>query len=190
VKYICTILIVTMVVCATGAWVMASELSREEALMLIKSSLTEKNEIDFKKTYNRYGTVYTIGADKETITKYRILEEKGYVKIQPIGEGNEKEQSSRTYGIQFTEKASPYVTQPEKNSESPAFVTLAKVDNLDVIGVRKLNTKEFKAEVALGYRLTPFGEILLGRSVILQRKEDAYFEAQDNGWRVKFKINF
>jgi hypothetical protein len=77
-----------------------------------------------------------------------------------------------------------------EDSENKAYITLAKVDNIDVIGLKKLTPNEYKAEVSLGYRLTPFGEILLGRGIKVERKEDALFEAHDNGWRVKFKVNF
>ncbi|HBE45520.1 MAG TPA: hypothetical protein DDW17_08805 [Deltaproteobacteria bacterium] len=184
------LIIIYTVTCIITQGTTASELSREEALTLIKGSLMQTKDSDFIKTYTRQGLFYSIGSDKETIARYSILEQQGYVKINPPPDSKEKGQSLTTCGIQFTEKASPYISQPEKNSEHKAFVTLAKVDSLDVIGLRRLNEKEFKAEVALGYRLTPFGEILLGHGVILQRKEDAYFEAQDNGWRIKFKINF
>ena len=168
----------------------ADDLTEEEAKKLIQSVVKQEGKIESLERYQKYPNFYYIGSDEKTVEKYRKLEDAGYVKLRLVSGKDLEKGLNSAYVVEFTEKAIPYIVKPESGSEDRICINLAKIDSLDVTGVKRTAQKEYKAEVMLGYKVTPFGEVLLGRGVKLDRKEDASFEAQDNGWRVKFKINF
>jgi hypothetical protein len=171
-------------------YINANDLSRDEAIKMIREVIKNEQQTDFTKYYQKYGFLYNIGAEDGIINKYKELEQEGYVRIKPLPENKSSTDLKTTYGIQFTDKASPYMTKPKEGSEDRAYISLAKVESVEIKELKKVSPKEYKAEVSLGYRLTPFGEILLGKGMNFQRSQDAFFEPHDNGWRVKFKVNF
>jgi len=173
-----------------AAGISAADLTEEEAKKLIQGVVKHEDKIESLERYQQHGNFYYIGSDEKTVEKYRKLEEAGYVKLKLISGKDLEKGLDSAYAVEFTEKAAPFLVKPEGGSEDRIYINLAKIDNLDVTGVKRTAQKEYKAEVMLGYKVTPFGEVLLGRGVKLDRKEDASFEAQDDGWRVKFKINF
>ncbi len=167
-----------------------ADLSPDEAARLVREALEVGKDSEFIRQYERTGALYPVTGEKRALQGYRTLEKEGFLKLRPFKEETREGEQVEAFGIQFTEKADPYVRKSNGDSENRAYLSLARVENLDVTGIRPLNPREYKAEVHIGYRLTPFGEILLGRGVILERKQDAFFEAHDNGWRVKFKASF
>jgi len=183
---LCSILIFS----GLSAGVRAADLTEKEAKKLVQDVVKREGKMESLERYQKYPNFYYIGSDEKTIEKYRKLEEAGYVKLKLISGKDLEKGLDTAYAIEFTEKAAPYLVKPEGGSEDRVYIDLAKIDNLDVTGVKRTAQKEYRAEVMLGYKVTPFGEVLLGRGVKLDRKEDASFEAQDDGWRVKFKFNF
>lgn len=183
---LCSILIFSGFIARTSA----ADLTDEEAKKLIQGAVKHEDKVESLARYHQHGNFYYIGSDEKTVEKYRKLEEAGYVKLRLISGKDLEKCLDSAYAVEFTEKAAPFLIKPEDASEDRIYINLAKIDNLDVTGVRRTAQKEYKAEVMLGYKVTPFGEVLLGRGVRLDRKEDASFEAQDDGWRVRFKINF
>lgn len=166
-----------------------NDLTLPEAESLVRNALEEGNQAAITRQFRKEGSLYSIGSDAKIVSGFQNLEKEGYVKVVPLPSKETGEGEAEAWGIQFTEKAKPYVTE-KKNNGNEVFVTLGRVSNFDVRGIERTTRKEYKAEVSLGYRLTPFGEVLLGRGVRIERKEDAQFEAQDDGWRVKLRIDF
>jgi hypothetical protein len=182
-------LILTILLFSTN--VHSDELSLDEATTIMRQAVNKEGQESFTRHYQKYGFLYQIDNGNEVSEKYRALERAGYIRILP--DKSPSDSSKMTYGIQFTEKAAPYLTYLMKKDGDPenmAYVSLAKVDTVEVLRLKKTAPKEYKAEVVIGLRLTPFGEVLLGRGVKVERREDAVFEANDDGWRVKFKIHF
>lgn len=186
----CTTLCAVILLSGLSLAVCAQDLTEEEAKKLIQGVVKQEDRVESLERYPKNATFYYIGSDEKTIEKYRKLEEAGYVKLKLISGKDPGKGLDTAYAVEFTEKAAPYLSKPEGESGDRIYINLAKIDNLDVTGIKRTAQREYKAEVMLGYKATPFGEVLLGRGVRLDRKEDASFEAQDNGWRVKFKINF
>lgn len=189
-KIVYVVLCAVLMLSGFSAGVCAADLTGEEAKKLIQSVVKHEDKVESLQRYQKYTNFYYIGSDEKTVEKYRKLEEAGYVKLKLISGKDLEKGLDTAYAIEFTEKAAPYLVKPESGSEDKIYINLAKIDNLDVTGIRKTARKEYRADVMLGYKVTPFGEVLLGRGVKLDRKEDASFEAQDNGWRVKFKLHF
>ncbi|MCX7965906.1 MAG: hypothetical protein N2596_04705 [Syntrophorhabdaceae bacterium] len=119
--------------------------------------------------------------------KYKTLEEKGFVILKPLPNNGEQE---KRYGIIFTEKAEPYLIKKDDDTKDKALISIGKVERIDLTELKPVAQKEYKAEFLIGYRLTPFGEILLGRQMVFERKEDVLFEHRDGGWKIKFKTSF
>ena len=190
IKIVYIVLCSVLVFSGFSAGVRAADLTEEEAKKLIQGVVKHEGKVESLERYQKYPNFYYIGSDEKTVEKYRKLEEEGYVKLKLISGKDLEKGLDTAYAIEFTEKATPYLIKPEGGSEDRVYIDLAKINDLDVTGVKRTAQKEYKAEVMLGYKMTPFGEVLLGRGVKLDRKEDASFEAQDDGWRVKFKFNF
>lgn len=163
--------------------VKADELTETEAKDLI---IKEIIKASFTKELERYGLSNKINAQNDDEQRYMGLEDKGFLIIKEIsGVKGEK----GVYLLDFAEKAAPDIEKKD-DKEDESYLSLAKVKRFEVKDIKKISDSEFKAEVYVGYRLTPFGEILLGKGVEVERKEDALIKATDDGWRIKFKTNF
>ncbi|HOV90725.1 MAG TPA: hypothetical protein PKW07_08445 [Syntrophorhabdaceae bacterium] len=167
----------------------AQELTKEEATKLIIESLKNEKITDLTRYYTKNGSFYPLTWENDDINKYKILEEKGYILLKPITDTDATE-INKKYGIIFTEKAEPYLIKKDDETKDRALVSLGRTDKVDITVIKQVAPKEYKAEFLIGYRLTPFGEILLGKQMILERKEDAFFEHKDNGWKIRFKTSF
>ncbi|HOJ42812.1 MAG TPA: hypothetical protein PK800_01705 [Syntrophorhabdaceae bacterium] len=163
------------------------KLSREDATKMLIESLKDNKMVDLTRYYSKQDSIYTLMPENNDLEKYRTLEEKGFVMLKPIRDSGEKE---KTYGIVFTEKAEPYIIKKEDDSKDKALISIGKAEKIDITELKPVSSKEYKAEFLIGYRLTPFGEILLGKQTIFERKEDAFFEQRDGGWKIRFKTTF
>jgi hypothetical protein len=78
-----------------------------------------------------------------------------------------------------------------KDSEYRARIAVEKFEEIDKsYFTNREASKEYKTDVSLGYKLSPYTEILLGRGFLMERKVNSNFEPRDNGWRFGFKANF
>ncbi len=138
------------------------ELTKEEATKLLIESLKNEKIIDLTRYYTKNGSFYPLTPDKDDINKYKTLEERGYVLLKPIIDKDAPE-IDKKYGIIFTEKAEPYLIKKDDETKDKALVSLGRADKVDITVIKQVAPKEYKAEFLIGYRLTPFGEILLGK---------------------------
>jgi hypothetical protein len=171
-----------------GASVSAADLSPDQAETIVRETILKEGPASLTNRYERYGTLYRIDPQAFPLTKYQELEKEGYIKILP--DTTSSQASGAVYGIQFTEKAGPFITKTDVPSDDKVYIDLAKVDTVKIMALEKNQQNEYKADVSIGLRLTPFGEILLGRGVKIERNENVSFAPHDDGWRVKLKINF
>lgn len=186
-RYI-TVLIITILFIFTGI-VYAEELTREEATRLLIESLKDEKIINLTKYYTKHGLLYPLGPENGDLSRYKALEEKGYILLKPITDQNTTDENKK-YGIIFTEKAEPYLIKKDDETKDRALVSLGRADKVDITIIKQVEPKEYKAEFLIGYRLTPLGEILLGKQMIFEKKEDASFVYKDNGWKIRFKTSF
>ncbi len=88
----------------------------------------------------------------------------------------------------------PGKIEPSRNDNEAegkkAYFKFDRVVYPELAALRPVLPAEYKTELMLGYRLLPYGEILLGKGVLFQRTETSGFQAHDDGWRMKFSINF
>lgn len=170
----------------TGIILNAQELSKEEATRILLESLKNDNIVDLK-GYLKQEIFYTLKTENIDLNKYRTLQEKGFIILKPYAEIDKE---GKKYDIVFTEKAAPYIIKNDDETKDKALISIGRAERIDITELKPVASKEYKAEFLIGYRLTPFGEILMGKQFIFERKEDVFFEHRDGGWKIKFKTSF
>lgn len=186
-RYVAVVIII-LILFAGNAY--NQELSKEEATKILVESLKSGNIDNLTKYYQRQGILYTIKSENDDLNRYKALEEKGFILLKNLSDINKPADENKRYGIVFTEKAQPYLLNKDDETKDKALISLGKADSIEITGIKQVAPKEYKAEFLVGYRLTPFGEILLGKRMIFERKDDALFEHKDDGWKIKFKKSF
>ncbi|MCX8109886.1 MAG: hypothetical protein N3D15_01360 [Syntrophorhabdaceae bacterium] len=169
---------------------LTQELTKEEALKILTESLKSEKITDLTKYYQRNGILNTFKPENGDLNKYKALEEKGFILLKPLTDSNITTDGEKRYGITFTEKSEPYMIKKDDEIKDKALISLGKAEKIDITEIKPVAPKEYKAEFLIGYRLTPFGEILLGKRMIFEKKDDAFFEHRDDGWKIKFKTSF
>lgn len=166
------------------------ELTREEAVKILTESLKNEKITDLTRYYKRDGMLYTLNPENNDLNKYKALEEKGFILLKPLTDLNITNEGEKRYGIIFTEKSDPYMIKKDDETKDKALVSLGKAEKFEITEIKPVAPKEYKAEFLIGYRLTPIGEILLGKRMVFEKKDDAFFEHRDDGWKIKFKTSF
>jgi hypothetical protein len=92
--------------------------------------------------------------------------------------------------VRSTNITDSYLVGPLDPARQEGYVGYARVNRVEVTQLKKLSENEYKAEFMLGYAVGPFGSLLFGRELYLQRPQDALFDYRDNGWRIKFIKTF
>lgn len=135
-------------------------------------------------------------------TGYRLTnrtikpEKAGHVRLKPVAASKNNQGKSDTYTIVVEDEKDREVSGADKQAaqepdgEKPR-ITFEKADDLDRKGVSMQPSKGHKADVGLGLKVSESSELLMGRALILERREDAKnMDARDDGWRFRFKTNF
>lgn len=187
-------LVIVTAVFLSGSYLQAEGLSKEEVRRIQQRYLERRNLIKWTKNSQKVGMLRRIRFADREYRKDKELERKGLILVTELEKpfffkGLEPE-GKTAYGFQFTNKATPYLAESSGILGEKAYIELIERQSFEVVDFKKIASHETKADIMVGYKLTPYGEILLGRGIMVQRKEGALFEAQDEGWRVKIKINF
>lgn len=80
----------------------------------------------------------------------------------------------------------------KKDSDANAYLKFEKIEDHEKnnILIRKATEKDYKTEVSMGLKISPYSEIYLGRGFLVQQKDNFHVDPRDNGWRLKFKFDF
>lgn len=102
-------------------------------------------------------------------------------------------QGSKDINLPAAEKEAPSEAKKEDSADKP-YITL---NRLDSIGLDELNKtfpqayrKEYLAELALGFKLTPLVDLSVGKVQKFERSGDSPWGAHDDGWRIRLQKNF
>jgi hypothetical protein len=172
----------------------AQRLSREDVRRFLDVYLQRENPFNWSKKKSQYGLFQGIGFQILVMDRLKELDAKDSVIIKTpddpfVSQGFQKE-IRPAYGLQFSNKPSPFLLGPSRGLTDKVYIELNKIQNFDIVDFKKIAVNEYKADLFVGFKLTPFGDILLGRGIMVQRKDGAFFETYDEGWRVKLKIQF
>ncbi|HEY3276096.1 MAG TPA: hypothetical protein VGJ94_05710 [Syntrophorhabdaceae bacterium] len=100
---------------------------------------------------------------------------------------------SKDVNLPAAEKEAPSEAKKEDSADKPYIM----LNRLDSIGLDELNKsfpqayrKEYLAELALGFKLTPLVDLSVGKVQKFERSGDSPWGAHDDGWRIRLQKNF
>jgi hypothetical protein len=124
------------------------------------------------------------------LTKDATPQKAGFIRLKPRPASNGEADSQMVYDIEFTDNEMSGKKGTTGADDKP-FVAVEKIENIDKSSfIKKETAKEHKAEVSLGYKLSSFSEIYLGKGFLVDRKDNSPLQPHDDGWRIRFKTNF
>lgn len=140
---------------------------------------------------NPHGFLEYDGTGYHVVTRSVKPQKASQVRLKPVAASQATGESSTVYTIEVLEEKGKEPEQAAKAFEDQPRFTLEKVQDLDTRkGVAPEPKKEHKADVGVGVKVSESSEVMLGRGVVLERKDDSRLDSRDDGWRFRFKTNF
>ena len=160
----------------------ARETDRVSPRVVSDENVKDKQEQEFK-------TIKGL----EYVTARKDPKPKGasFISLKPKLEDDGIGGSRTVFDVVFTDdELSGQKTK--ENSDGGPHMKFEKIDDPEKnnILVRKATEKDYKTEVSMGLKVSPYSEIYLGKGFLVDRKEDFNVDTRDNGWRLKFKFDF
>lgn len=141
---------------------------------------------------NPHGFLQFDGTGYRVVTKEVKPEKTNHIRLKPVGPSGPNGTGSTVYTLEVLEdKACEENNQQNPSVNDGARIAVERVEELD----NKKNAtpeprKEHKADVGLGVKVSESSEVMVGRGLVLERREDRGLESRDDGWRFRFKTNF
>ena len=142
-------------------------------------STQQQESVNFKRL--RYGTT-----NKDPKPKGAA-----FIRLKPKLEDDGVTGSQKIFNVEFMDdETSGHKTK--KDSDGGPYMKLEKIDDPEKnnILVRQSTEKNYKTELSMGLKMSPYSEIYLGKGFLVDRKDDFNVDPRDNGWRIKFKFDF
>jgi len=140
---------------------------------------------------NPHGFLEYDGTGYRVVTRSVKPQKASQVRLKPVASSKTTGENSTVYTIEVLEEKGGEPEQSAKASEDQPRLTFEKVEDLDTRkGVAPEPKKEHKADVGVGVKVSESSEVMLGRGVVVERKEDSRLDSRDDGWRFRFKTNF
>ncbi|HBL23732.1 MAG TPA: hypothetical protein DDZ40_06405 [Deltaproteobacteria bacterium] len=140
---------------------------------------------------NPHGFLEYDGTGYHVVTRNVKPQKASQVRLKPVAASKATGESSTVYTIEVLEEKGKEPEQAAKAFEDQPRFTLEKVQDLDTRkGVAPEPKKEHKADVGVGVKVSESSEVMLGRGVVVERKDDSRLDSRDDGWRFRFKTNF
>ena len=140
---------------------------------------------------NPHGFLEYDGTGYRVVTRSVKPQKASQVRLKPVAASKTTGENSTVYTIEVLEEKDKEQEQPAKAFEDQPRFTLEKVVDLDTRkGVAPEPKKEHKADVGVGVKVSESSEVMLGRGVVVERKDDSRLDSRDDGWRFRFKTNF
>jgi hypothetical protein len=129
----------------------------------------------------------------EYVTTKKDPKPKGaaFIRLKPKFEDDDVDGPRKVFDVEFmNDETSGQKTK--KDSNGGPYMKFEKIDDPEKnsILVRKATEKDYKTELSMGLRVSPYSEIYLGKGFLVDRKDDFSLDPRDNGWRLKFKFDF
>jgi hypothetical protein len=114
----------------------------------------------------------------------------GHIRLKPKSEDESIAGPQKIFDVVFDDETSGHKTKKEPDAN--AFLKFEKLDDPEKnnIMVRKATEKDYKTEISMGVKTSPYSEIYLGKGFLVDKKDDFNVDPRDNGWRIKFKLDF
>lgn len=115
----------------------------------------------------------------------------GFIRLKPKLEDSSVVNSQKIFDVEFMgDEASG--RKAKKDTDGSPYLKFEKIEDPEKNNalIRKEATKDYRTEVSMGFKISPFSEIYLGKGFLVEQKENIIFDPHDNGWRLKFKLDF
>lgn len=89
------------------------------------------------------------------------------------------------------EKEKPAAEEQPKTADSGPRLAVERLENVEGRkGVAPAPVRETRADYGVGVKVSESSEVLLGRGVVVENKDNKNTDSRDDGWRFRFKTNF
>jgi hypothetical protein len=114
-----------------------------------------------------------------------------YVRLRPKLEDDSIVGPQKVFDVEFMDETSGG-HKTKKDPDGGPYVRFERIEDPEKnnILVRKATEKDYRTELSMGYKLSPYSEVYLGRGFLVERKDSFNVDPRDNGWRIKFKFDF
>ena len=115
----------------------------------------------------------------------------GFIRLKPKLGDDGIAGPQTVFDVEFmNDKTSGHKTK--KDPDANAYLKFERIEDpeKDNILIRKTTEKDYKTELSMAYRISPFSEIYLGKGFLVERKDNFNVDSHDDGWRIKFKFDF
>jgi hypothetical protein len=115
----------------------------------------------------------------------------GFIRLKPKLEDDVTAGSQTIFDVEFMNDEAPG-HKTKKEPDGGPYMKFEKIEDPEKnnIMVRKATEKDYKTEVSMGLKMSPYSEIYLGRGFLVDRKDNFNVNPRDDGWRIKFKFDF
>lgn len=130
------------------------------------------------------------GTGYRVVTRDTKPEKASYIRLKPLAGSKESDEKSTVYTLEVVDNKDKEAQKPAKPVEEKPRFAVERVEDLDKKGVGVEPRREHKADVGVGVKVSESSEFILGRGVVVERKENRSLDSRDDGWRFRFKTNF
>ncbi|MBP1748340.1 MAG: hypothetical protein H6Q52_879 [Deltaproteobacteria bacterium] len=135
---------------------------------------------------NPHGFLEYDGTGYRIITREPKPDKASQVRLKPV--------TSKEYGTVYILEVVDEKEKPAEQSRTSAQrprIAVQRVEDLEKRkGVAPEPVKEHKADFGVGVKVSESSEVLVGRQVVVERKDNNGLDSRDDGWRFRFKTNF
>lgn len=151
----------------------------------IETIETESQDLSKNTVKNPHGFLEFDGTGYHVITRDVKPEKASQVRLKPV----ESKEHGTVYILEVIDENQKSPETGKTTGQAP-HLAMQKVEDLDTRkGVAPEPKRETKADIGVGVKVSESSELLFGRGLVLERKEDKT-ESRDDGWRFRFKTNF
>jgi hypothetical protein len=179
------------VVCLISGLVFAVDPSEEKPEIPTKEKSANMKEVSLYQYYQTHLLPYLTGPKSKTKGKYAESENKGGTPSSASLLLNRKKTDEA--GVSPNGSPTEQKSKGEDGQET-TFITLHKGESIGLAEINKSFPrevlKEYKAEVLLGYKVSPLVEILFGKVQKIESSQYSPWGIHDDGWRLKLKKDF
>lgn len=136
---------------------------------------------------NPHGYLQYDGTGYRVVTRETKPEKASQVRLKPLM----TRENGTVYVLEVIDEKERPADEPKTADQGPRLAVERVEDMEKRKGVAPEPKKEHKADIGLGVKTSESSELLLGREVVVERRNDrGGLESRDDGWRFKFKTNF
>ncbi len=145
----------------------------------------ESADLTKKVVKNPHGFLEYDGTGYRVVTRDVKPDKASQVRLRPV---TSKEHGT-VYILEVIDEKGKN-TEDSKKSDQPARLAVERIENLDPKGSQPQPRQQRESDVGVGLKVSETSEVLLGRGLVVDQRNEKSAESRDDGWRFRFKTNF